>query len=459
MERRTAQFISALRASGVRISLAESEDAFQAIQRMGVQDKERFRLTLRATLIKDARDLAVFDRLFPLFFRSDEPPPMQEAAAKLTPQEARQLAEALRQFAQHLQEMIDKLLQGKPLSPQELAQLNELMNPNMPLDLRDQNWLARQMEQWMQFPELRQAIEQLLKTLQEMGFNRRKVDELRRALQNNLNAWQQQIRRQAGESILQRMAENPRQPPAEGLLQRPFQMISPDEMRQLRREVQRLAAALRTRLALRMRRAKSGQLDSKATLRAGLKYGHVPLELRFRDHTLKPKLVVICDISTSMRYCSELMLSLLYAIQDQISHTHAFTFINRLAYITPEFAHLPPEQAIEQVLQRMPPGYYNTDLGRSLQDFEREYLHTLDSRTTLIVVGDGRNNYNDPRVDLLQRFSRRARALIWLNPEPVWLWGSGDSDMRQYAPLCQRIFQVSNLAQLAQAVDQMLLHG
>ncbi|MFN7037440.1 MAG: hypothetical protein ACK4SN_13865, partial [Bellilinea sp.] len=102
MERRTAQFISALRASGVRISLAESEDAFLAVKRMGVQDKERFRLTLRATLIKDARDLAVFDRLFPLFFRSDEPPPMQEAAARLTPQEARQLAEALRQFAQHL---------------------------------------------------------------------------------------------------------------------------------------------------------------------------------------------------------------------------------------------------------------------------------------------------------------------------------------------------------------------
>ncbi len=458
MERRTAQFISALRASGVRISLAESADAFQALVRMGAQDREQFRISLRATLIKDARDLPVFERLFPLFFRSSEPPPMQDAAEGLTPQEARQLAEALRQFTGRLREMMQKLLQGEPLSPAELNQLDQIFHTNQRLDLRDQNWLSRQMEQALQFNEVRQALEELLKQLQAMGMNRRKIDQLRRGLQANLQAMQQQVRRQAGESILQRMAENPREQPSDGLLQRPFQAITPQEMHQLRKEVRRLAAALRTRLALRLRRAKGGQLDSKATLRAGLKYGHVPLELRFRDHSLKPKLVVICDISTSMRFCSELMLSLLYAIQDQISNTHAFVFINRLVYISPGFAQLDAEQAIEQVLQRMPPGYYNTNLGQALVDFQNQYLHTLDSRTTMILVGDGRNNYNDPRTAELQRLARRSRGLIWLNPEPIWLWGSGDSDMPKYAPYCQRIFQVSNLMQLAEAVDQMLTH-
>ena len=110
-------------------------------------------------------------------------------------------------------------------------------------------------------------------------------------------------------------------------------------MRALRQEVRRLAAALRTRLALRLKRARSGQLDLKATMRANLKHGSVPIELRHRDHTKKPKLVVICDISTSMRYCSELMLSLIYAIQDQISKTHAFTFIDHLEYVSPHFDH------------------------------------------------------------------------------------------------------------------------
>ncbi|MGB9898896.1 MAG: hypothetical protein ACPLTO_13390, partial [Thermanaerothrix sp.] len=142
MERRMVQFIAALRASGVRISLAESTDAFQAVEQLGVQDRERFRLSLRATLIKDARDIPVFERLFPLFFQSQEPPPLQNVFGTLTPQEARLLAEALRQLSQHLQHIIQKLLAGQPLSPQELEQLDALFNAEPPTDPRYRNWLA-----------------------------------------------------------------------------------------------------------------------------------------------------------------------------------------------------------------------------------------------------------------------------------------------------------------------------
>jgi uncharacterized protein with von Willebrand factor type A (vWA) domain len=226
----------------------------------------------------------------------------------------------------------------------------------------------------------------------------------------------------------------------------------------IRNQVQRMAAALRTRLALRLHRSRNGQLDLKATLRANLKNGSVPIELRHRNHTLKPKLVVLCDVSTSMRYCSELMLSLLHAIQDQISKTSAFTFIDHLEYVTPYFEHQPPQQAIEQVLRRMPGGHYNTDLGFSLFSFSEQFLDMVDHRTTFIVVGDGRNNFNDPGLDNFKAIARRARATIWLNPEPAMMWGTGDSDMSRYATLCDRTFQVSNLNQLAAAIDQLLVH-
>lgn len=70
MEDRIVKFISALRGGGVRVSLAESADAFRAIQELGIQDRERFRLALRATLVKDAGDIPTFEELFPLFFSS-----------------------------------------------------------------------------------------------------------------------------------------------------------------------------------------------------------------------------------------------------------------------------------------------------------------------------------------------------------------------------------------------------
>ncbi len=143
------------------------------------------------------------------------------------------------------------------------------------------------------------------------------------------------------------------------------------------REVKRLAATLRTRIALRQKRAKTGQLDAKATIRANLKHQGVPMEIRHRDRVRKPKIVVICDVSTSMRFCSELMLSFLYALQGQVRKTHAFAFIDHLEYISDEFTGADGNAAISGILRRMPAGSYNTDLGWSLKNFDEGYLDTL----------------------------------------------------------------------------------
>ncbi|MCB0038492.1 MAG: VWA domain-containing protein, partial [Caldilinea sp.] len=222
------------------------------------------------------------------------------------------------------------------------------------------------------------------------------------------------------------------------------------------KEVQRLANRLRSRVSLRQKRAKSGQLDAKATIRANLKHGAVPFDIKHRNRRLKPKLVVICDISTSMRHCSELMLSLVYALQDLVTKTHAFAFIDHLEYISPDFVGATADEAIGQVLIRMPPGYYSTDLGYALENFSQSFLDTIDSRTTVIMVGDGRNNYNDPRLDIYQTMARRSRRTIWLNPEPPMLWGSGDSDMLKYAPLSDSVLVAATLGELTDAVDHML---
>jgi len=238
-------------------------------------------------------------------------------------------------------------------------------------------------------------------------------------------------------------------------MNRPFHALSDADKKVLQREVKRLAAALRTRIALRQKRAKSGQLDPKATIRANLKYHGVPMELRHRDRTRKPRIVVICDVSTSMRFCSELMLSFLFALQGQVRKTHAFAFIDHLEYISDEFNGSNADEAIASVLWHMPSGHYNTDLGWSLNDFQNEYMDTLNGQTTLILVGDGRNNYNDPRLDIFSTMSRRAVRTIWLNPEPPAMW-HGDSDMPKYAPLCNDVLQVSNLNELAAAVDELL---
>ncbi len=457
MDRRIVEFVAALRAAGVRISLAESEDAFKAVDQLGAQEREIFRVILRSTLVKENSDLAAFDQLFPLFFQSGSPPPMANPAQGLSPEEARLIADLLKDMNLQLKRMMEKMLEGRPLTPAELRQLDRMVNLEHVNDLRYQNWVARQMEQALKFKEIRQALEQLLQTLRQMGMDRERVNQLREMMQANQDALQDQLRQYAGQRIVENMSQTTRQERMDNLSNRSFQSLTEEEMFQLRKEVRRLAAVLRTRMALRLKRAKTGQLDVKATLRANMKHGNVPIELRHRNRALKPKIVVLCDLSTSMRYVSEMMLGLLSAIQDQISKTHAFAFIDHLEYISPQLAEQQPEVAMSQILRRMPAGHYNTDLGFSLKNLADDYLNTVDSRTTFIVVGDGRNNYNNPRLDLFRLISRRCRSAIWLNPEPSALWGTGDSDMDKYGPYCRSIFQVSNLGQLASAIDHLLL--
>ena len=456
MESRILQLISALRASGVRVSLAESSEAFSAVDLMGIQDREHFRLSLRTTLIKDVRDLPVFDKLFPLFFGTGQPPMMGgNPSDNLTPEEAQMLADALRQFTEQLRQRMERLMNGEPLSREELEALGQMVGLNNADDLRYQNWMTQRMMRALAFPEVQEAMRELMEQLQQMGMNKGRVEQLRNLIQQNMQGMQQQINQFAGERIAENLSEEQPNENMDGLMNRPFSALTDADKKLLQREVKRLAAALRTRIALRQKRAKNGQLDPKATIRANLKYQGVPMEIKHRDRVRKPKLVVICDISTSMRFCSELMLSFLFALQGQVRKTNAFAFIDHLEFISDEFNGSNADEAIASVLWRMPSGHYNTDLGWSLNDFNNEYLDTLNSQTTLIVVGDGRNNYNDPRLDIFTIMSRRAARTIWLNPEPPYLW-HGDSDMPKYAPLCSNVLKVSNLKELADAVDSFL---
>ena len=457
MEDRIIKFIAALRAGGVRVSMAESADAFRAVEDLGVMDREDFRLSLRSTLVKDINSLPVFDELFPLFFDSGDAPDMQDVMEDMSPEEAQMLAQALRMFNEKLRELMEKLLRGEQLSQEELNQLGNMVGLNRMDDLRYQDWMAKRMMRALQFDEVREAMRDMMELLNQMGMSKERLEQMRGLIKANEQALQEQMNRYAGQRIAENMSEQPPQGEnIDELMDRPFGRLSDKEMQILRQEVRRLANRLRSRIALRQKRAKTGQLDAKATIRANLKHDGVPIDIRHRDHRLKPKLVVVCDISTSMRYCSELMLSLVYQLQDVVTKTHAFAFIDHLEYITPDFEGRQADEAIDNVLVRMPPGYYSTDLGYALEGFAKGFMDTVDRRTTVIVVGDGRNNYNNPQLEIFKRIAERSRRTIWINPEPPAMWGSGDSDMLQYAPLCDNVAIAATLNQLTAAVDRLL---
>lgn len=456
MDQRIIQFVAGLRAAGVRVSIAESADALRAVETLGVESRETFRIALRSTLVKEPQDVPIFEQLFPLYFGSDAPPAMMDSTEDLSPEEMAMLAEAIRQFTDKLRQMLERLLRGEHLSQEELDQLAQLVGLRQADHPALSQWMAQRMLRALGMPQVRDALQDLWRMLDRMGMNRQTLERLQQMVQANIDAVQDQVERFAGASIAHNMAEEGRPQAGPDLMHRPFRYLSDAEADELRKQIRRLAAQLRSRLALRHKRGKTGALDAKATIRVNQRFGGVPVQLRYRQRHLKPKLALICDISTSMRHCAEFMLTLIYELQDQVGRARSFAFIADMEEISPAFSELPVQQAVEQVLTQLPPGYYNTDLGNSLDTFSRQFMDAIDRRTTVIMLGDARNNYNNPRLDLVQEIKRRSRRIIWLNPEPPTMWGTGDSDMLTYLAAVDAAFEVANLAQLTAAVDRLL---
>jgi len=460
MDKRIVEFIRTLRAAGVRISVAESTDALDAAGEIGVYERDAFRNALKTTLVKDHSDEPKFDHFFPLFFDTAAPP-MFNMEQELTPEQQQMLQQALQALMgdmRALQQLLEQMMRGEQLSQEQLDQLGQLIGLPNADNPRQDAYYQRMMQRALGMQQLQELLEQLREQLEAMGMNDQAIDDIMNMLEANRDALAEQIAKYVGSNIARQMAE---QPPEEkpDLMNTPFQYLSSEDVDTLRDEIKRLAARLRSRAALRQKHAKAGRPDPKSTVRHNLKYGGVPLEIQFRDRHLKPRLVLICDISTSMRYCAEFMMTLIYELQDQVSKARSFIFIDDMHEISDFFRSQQPADAIQTVLVNYPPGSYNTDLGNSLQTFWDERLDALDRRTTIIILGDGRNNYHDPRLDLALELRRRGRRLLWFNPEPPAQWGIGDSDMHQYAPISDGVFQVRNLAQLVDAIDRIMADG
>ena len=459
MDDRIIDFIAALRAMGVRVSLAESADAMRAVEHMGVLDRQAFRISLKTTLVKEAADGPIFDRLFPLFF-SSETPPMMDGTGGLSPDEQEMLREALRQMARQLAGEIARrmrqLMEGRGLSREELERAGQqagLPNARSPFQ---QSWITRRMLQQLGLNSLEEALAHMMAMLAAMGMSPESMQQLQEAMGQNAESIEEQVERFVGAGIAKNMAEEyQRRPPVHDLLNQPLQSLNEDEADELRKQVRRLAARLRSRAALRQKRGKKGQLDAKGTIRASLKYGSVPMEIKHRRRHLKPRLCLIADLSTSMRPVVEFMLRLMYDLNDQVAKARSFAFIDDIHEISQDFAESPADAAVFNVMERLRPGYYNTDLGFSLAHFTQDFFDAVDRRTTVIILGDGRNNFNDPRLDCVDAIKRRARRLLWFNPEYAAMWGTGDSDMLVYAPMCDAVHTVTTLAQLADAVDHL----
>jgi len=230
--------------------------------------------------------------------------------------------------------------------------------------------------------------------------------------------------------------------------------VDHSQMARLKRLMDRMARKLATRHGRRRRRYRRGKLHVGETVRRAIPTDGIPFHPRWRKIERKrPQIMAVCDVSGSVAAYAKFLLMFLYALQDVLPRTRSFAFSAALGEVSDLFASLPVEEAIERVNLKYGGA---TDYGRALTEFSELALSEVNRATTVIILGDARNNQADPRLDLLAELKARAKQVIWLNPESVRLWGTGDSEMLLVKRHCHVAKECNNLNQLERIIDKLL---
>lgn len=231
------------------------------------------------------------------------------------------------------------------------------------------------------------------------------------------------------------------------------------DMKVMRGLVAKMAKRLVALHSRRKKVDKRGQLDVRRTIRANIEFDGLMFHTIWKQKKVdRPKVMAICDVSGSVAQVARFLLMFLYSVQEVLPRVRSFAFSGHLGEVTELFDTTRKiEDAIAYALRDHGGG--STDYGQAFVDFERLAMDDIDHRTTVLILGDARSNYSDPRGDLLKKIHARARRVIWLNPEAKSMWNSGDSEMKRLQPYCDKAVTCSSLKDLERVVSELLRHA
>jgi hypothetical protein len=469
-------FIAELREAGLPVSLTENLDAMQAVRHIPLEDREAFKYALAATLVKNNAHWRAFETVFEVYFSyrgshymivddDGEPLSDEELAERgeMPGAEGGQGGAGEAMSNEELAEMLYRALMNgdealmRALARQSVSRFAG-MEPGRPVggtyylyrtlrNLDLDGMLDRLMEQAQQAaPEPMTPLEA---RLEEDEYQTR-IDQLKKEIEAEIR------RRLVADRGVEAMAKTLRKPLPEDV---DFMHASREEMADLRKAIYPLTRKLAVRLTRKRRHGRKGPLDFRNTVRHSLSYGGVPAEPKFRyPKPSKPEIFVIADISGSVAAFARFTLHLVYAISHQFSKVRAFVFIDGIDEVTRFFEGVEDiGDAIHRVNTEADVVWVDghSDYGHAFEVFWNTYGKDVGPKTTVLILGDARNNYHASQSWVVKEIQHKARHVYWLNPEPKSYWDTGDSIVGEYSIHTDGAYECRNLRQLETFVEKL----
>lgn len=469
-------FIVELREAGLPVSLTENLDAVEAVKHIPIEERETFKYALAATLVKNHAHWRAFETVFEVYFSlrgaeyelqdgewSDDNPELEmheeDQSGQMPGQGGGQEGLTQEQLAEMLFQALAKMDQNMMRAvARQSVQRFAGMEPGRPVggtyylyrtlrNLDLEGVLERLLDQHKQNENDADVLEQ---RLQKDEYEHR-IDQLKKEIEAEIR------RRLVADRGVEAMAKTLRKPLPEDV---DFMHASREEMVSLRRAIWPLTRKLAARLARKRRHGRKGPLDFRRTVRHSLSYGGVPAEPKFKyPKPSKPEIMVIADISGSVAAFARFTLHLVYALNNQFSKVRSFVFIDGLDEVTDYFEGVDDiTQAIHRVNTEADVIWVDghSDYGHAFEVFNERFGKDVGPKTTVMILGDARNNYHASQSWVIKEIEDKARKVFWLNPEPISYWDTGDSIVSEYSDHCNGIFEVRNLKQLEAFVENLV---
>jgi uncharacterized protein len=463
---RHIEFIEALRAAGLPVSLAEDLDSVRAAAAVGLGDREALRSALAATLLKRQTRRPLFDAVFDLYY-----PAVLGDGARATGQEhaaegpegpsERPAGDPAEELADMREQLAEAMAAEDEASLRQLAADAVRRYGHMP-------GRGRGLSSWSTYNTLQQLSPDslVLRLAQALMLGSDDHEPRAEPLAMKAAAAQvERLERLVEADVRRRIAEEKSPEHVARTTLRPapdqvdFLSARRHEVDEMRRQIYPLARRLATRLAKEQHHRRRGPLDFRRTIRASMATGGVPIATHHRPRRPhRTELVVLCDVSGSVASFASFTLMLVYALREQFTKVRAFTFVDDIHEVTDRFVPgADPEQTMTGLAEsaRHASLWGRTNYGRALRRFTDDHLDAITPRTTLLVLGDARSNYTDPGLGPLREMVGRAKHAWWLNPEHRRQWDTGDSAATDYAALLPMV-ECRNLTQLSEFVHDLV---
>tara|TARA_B100000676_G_scaffold290967_1_gene325057 strand:+ start:936 stop:2288 length:1353 start_codon:yes stop_codon:yes gene_type:complete len=439
-------FIHILRSSDLRVSTSESIDAMNVVSEIGLDDKSLLRDSLSFSLAKTLREKEIFNECFDNFFdenymnlKSDELPEENHE---------RDIEFDDLNNSENMQKSLEELYKN--------SDKTSLMTA-MALAARDAN--LQDIKLFTQVGMFTRKIfdEMGLETLNNDIFQASRQGDTKREseLKNIRESLRLEIRDYVENQVKLRTTNAGKQLREDALSQMRLTQADKSDYQIMSGIIKKMARRLISVHSRRKRKSQRGMLDIRSTIRANQEYDGILFETIWKKTKVdRPKIVALCDVSGSVANVSRFFLMFLHSLTEILPNVRTFAFSNKAGEVTDLFENKDIEVAAAETL--LLNGGGSTDYGQAFVDLEGLLENNIDRKTTIIILGDARSNYGDPRCDVLKTIQEKSKRILFLNPEPKSVWGTGDSEMLRFVPYCSKSKVCSSLFDLERVVDDML---